>query len=183
MPRATHSQVERRISAERGLLGREGFAGVQDVVAVSRAGFPVADVARGPMAAQRRVVWLADGHEIRGQVPRHHLARVGKDVDGEEAEGVNSWREEDIGVKRYQARATRCVRILLSNLLSFIDLFLYWGREGQDKTRQDMPLVLRISLETSTSAHFLGHGGSDARLRPSTWPFGRRSKCILSSPV
>lgn len=92
--RVTHSQVECGVDTECGLLGWEGLAGAQDVVLVSCAGLLVADVAQGLLAAQCRVVGLTDRQEIGCQVPCHYLACIDKDVDGEEAKGVNSWEEK-----------------------------------------------------------------------------------------
>lgn len=88
--RVTHSQVERSIDTESSLLGGEGLPGSHDVILVPCAGLLVADVAQGLLTAQRRVVWLTHRQEVRSQIPRHHLAGVDKDVDGEEAKGVDS---------------------------------------------------------------------------------------------
>lgn len=92
--KVTYSQVERGVDTECSLLGREGLAGAQDVVLVPRAGLLVADVAQGLLTTQCRVVWLTDRQEVGRQVPCHYLARVDKDVHGEEAKGVDSWEEE-----------------------------------------------------------------------------------------
>lgn len=86
----THRQVECGVDAERRLLGGESFAGAQDVILVAGTGFLVTDVAEGLMAAQRRVIGLADCQEVGSQVPRHHLARVDENVHCEEPEGVNA---------------------------------------------------------------------------------------------
>lgn len=59
----------------------------------------MADVAQRLLAAQGRVVWLTDGQEVRGQVPRHHLTRVDENVDGEEAEDVDSYKKKQDAVK------------------------------------------------------------------------------------
>lgn len=92
--RVTYSQVECSIHAECSLLGWEGLASTQDVVLVSCAGLLVADVAQGLLAAQCGVVWLTDRQEVRCQVPCHYLACVDKDVNSEEAKGVDSCREK-----------------------------------------------------------------------------------------
>lgn len=88
--RVTHSQVECSIHTECSLLGWEGLASTQDVILVSCAGLLVADVAQGLLAAQCSVVWLTDRQEVGCQVPCHHLACVDKDVNSEEAKGVDS---------------------------------------------------------------------------------------------
>lgn len=100
----THSQVECSIDAECSLLGREGFAGSQNVVLVSCAGLLVADVAQSLLTAQCRVVWFTDCQEVRSKVSCHYLACVDKDVNGEEAKGVDSCEERE-NVKREDRRS------------------------------------------------------------------------------
>lgn len=95
----THSQVERSVNTECGLLGWEGFTGPQDVILVPRAGLLVADVAQRLLAAQCRVVWLTDRQEVGGEVTCHYLACVDKDVNREEAKGVDSCEEKKKDVK------------------------------------------------------------------------------------
>lgn len=92
--RVTYSQVECSIDTECGLLGWEGLAGTQDVILVSCTGLLVANVAEGLLAAQCRVVWLTDRQEVGCQVPCHYLACIDKDVNSEEAKGVDSWEEK-----------------------------------------------------------------------------------------
>lgn len=67
---------------------------MQDVILVSCAGLLVADVTQGLLAAQCRVVWLTDSQEVGCQVPCHYLACVDKDVNSEEAKGVDSCEEK-----------------------------------------------------------------------------------------
>jgi len=88
----SYHSVDGGVNAERGVLGGEGLPGGRDQQGVPRARPPLRDVLHGRLAAQRRVVGLARRQEVGRLVSRHHLARVGEDGGGEEAEGIDAWR-------------------------------------------------------------------------------------------
>lgn len=89
----THGQVHGRVDAEGRLLGGEGLAGPHDEVGVAGAGLLAADELRQLLAPQRRVVGLAQGQEVGGQVTRHHLSSIHEDVRGEQSERVDPWKQ------------------------------------------------------------------------------------------
>lgn len=91
-----------RVDAQRRVLGREGLPRRHDDQRVARAGAALGDVLHGGLAAQRRVVGPAGRQEVGRLVPRHHLAGVGEDGGGEQAEGVDAWgaRDEEVETKK-----------------------------------------------------------------------------------
>lgn len=90
--RRPYRQVHGGVDAEGRLLGGEGLPGPGDEVGVAGAGLGPADELRQLLAAQRRVVGLAQRQEVGGQVARHHLPRVHEDVGGEQPERVDAWK-------------------------------------------------------------------------------------------
>lgn len=113
----THSHIKSSIDAERGLLRREGFAGVQDFILVPRTCFLVADVAQSLLAAQRRVVWLTHCEEVRGQVPSDYLACIDKNIHSKETESVDPCKEEET----VRGLALMIIEMLISASVSTAD--------------------------------------------------------------
>lgn len=92
-PSCTHRDVKCGVDTESSLFGRKGFASPQDVVAVPRARFLLADETDSLLAAQSCVVGLTHSQEVRGQIPCHHLTRIHKDICGKEAECIHTCRQ------------------------------------------------------------------------------------------
>lgn len=63
---------------------------MQNVVAIPRACFLLADEADTLLASQSRVVGFTHSQEVRGQTPRHHLTCIHKDICGEEAKRIHT---------------------------------------------------------------------------------------------
>lgn len=99
-----HRRVGDRVGTQGRVLAREGAPGGGHQAGAAGAGPLVGDeavgpgpVGRGRRAAEGRVVGATHGQEVRRGVARHHLARIGEDGRGEEAEGVNPWESKSGG--------------------------------------------------------------------------------------